>query len=303
MKSMKLMLPALLLSLSIGAYAQDDDELLDATSEDEATEVFVPKNRWEKPIFHRLQLGYTGTFAKYTSNYKLPGQGILGDESHYISGINLGWLTDIVLTKNRNIPLYIGVGGVFAFQTGHYNGEYRDSPTVNYKWLSRVYGFSLTIPVTLSYQFKDVKGVEGLTLSPFAGLYGRFNFVADRKLEKTTEFYHKDINGVEHFDDAVVEEETKSLRKNYSDGWMKGRNHVGKLFQVGAQVGVNAFYKRYSFGLAYMIDINPFAEADSPDGITKEEKSVGGYKVIGGTGADMEISTRHNFAITVGLFF
>ena len=51
MKSMKLMLPALLLSLSLGAFAQDDDEMLEATSEEEATEVSVAAHPWEKPIF------------------------------------------------------------------------------------------------------------------------------------------------------------------------------------------------------------------------------------------------------------
>ena len=51
MKSMKLMLSALLLGLSVSAYAQDDDELLDATAEEETAEVSVPTNPTERRFF------------------------------------------------------------------------------------------------------------------------------------------------------------------------------------------------------------------------------------------------------------
>ena len=295
---MKLMLPALLLSLSLGAFAQDD-EVLDATSEDEAPEVFIPAHPWDKPIFHRVQLGFIGTKAKYTNeNPKYP---VLGEESLFLPGVSLGWLSDIVLTKNRNLPLYIELGASLNYQTGSYDGTNEAKPGVRYKWHSRVYSLSMTIPINLSYQFKDFRGVDGLTLAPFAGIYGRFNLVADRSQRTTQENYNTITGKVESVDTKY---ETKSLRKNDVDGgWMQGRTHIGKLFQLGAQVGVNAFYKRYSFGVQYMYEFIPFAKHSSDPGVTKTPNSVDGYTVMSGTGCDMEISTAHNFAVTVGYIF
>ena len=86
-------------------------------------------------------------------------------------------------------------------------------------------------------------------------------------------------------------------------GWMEGRSHVGKLFQPGVMVGVNAYYKRYTVGLAYMYDLIPFAQHDSPLGLTSKAKDVGGFTQSSGTGCDMKISTSHNFSITVGYVF
>ena len=301
---MKLMLPALLLSLSLGVYAQDDDELLEATSEEEATEVSVPTHPWEKPIFHRVLLGFRGTSAKYSTITTSPGKGILGDESHFLSGVSLGWMSDIVLTKNRNLPLYIELGALLNYQTGHYDGYDGAGPTVKYKWHSRVYSLSLTIPINISYQFKDFRGVKGLTLAPFAGVYGRFNFVADRRLKKTMEYYKHGLSGEEIYEGSDVSYETKSLMKDSSnDGWTPDKPHTGRLLQLGAQVGVNAFYKRYSFGIQYMYEFLPFARHSSSSELEYTKKDAGGVNPIIGSGCDMEISTAHNFAITVGYVF
>ena len=283
MKSMKIMLPALLLSLSLGAFAQDDDELLDATSADEAPEVFVAAHPWEKPIFHRIQLGYIGTRAKYTNSN--PAETILGNESYFLSGLSLTWLTDIVLSKK--CPLYIGIGASFNYQTGRYNGSNVKNASLSYDWNSRVQGFYMTIPISISYQFRDVF-TKGLTLAPYAGVYGRFNFVASRRQEKTTYFYNAVTGEVV---DSETSTETKTLMKaKLEGGWPTAKPHAGKLFQAGVQVGVNAFYQRYSFGLAYMHDLIPFASHISPD-------------TVDGTNCDMKISTRHNIAINFGYFF
>ena len=300
MKSMKLMLPALLLSLSLGAFAQDDDELMDATSEeDAAAEVFVPSHPWEKPIFYRVQLGYLGTSAKYTNNSQNKSITILGNESHFLSGVSLGVISDIVLTKNRNLPLYAEVGALLNYQTGHYDGDRKKNSTQKEIWHSRVYSLSMTIPINLSYQFRDIEKLKGITLAPFVGVYGRFNFVADRRLKLETENYTYD--GV--LQDTKVEYKTMSLMKADPDGWAKAKPNAGKLFQMGAQVGVNAFYKRFSFGLQYMYEFIPFANNYSEEGNQKKPNDVGGYTVTAGTGTDMEITTKHNFAITVGYFF
>ena len=306
MKSMKLMLPALLLTFGLGAFAQDDDELLEATSEDEAIESLVPKNPYEKPIFHRLQLGFVGTSAKYTNNSLQKSPTAPRKETYFLPGVSLGGMGDLRLMTTQ--PFYIEVGTTFAYQTGnskedsiysYHVGMPKGEYTIrNY----RVHAFSLTIPINLTWQFRNIKGIEGFTLAPFAGVYGRFNLVANRKETATTTLYDDNGNALP----TTVTTISKSLRtdnNNGRNGWMEGRNHIGKLFQVGAQVGLNAFYKHYSFGVAYMCDITPFASASSPAGTTKVPKSVGGYTVTSGTGSDMYISTRHNFAVTVGYIF
>ena len=79
--------------------------------------------------------------------------------------------------------------------------------------------------------------------------------------------------------------------------------HTGRLLQAGAQVGCNVYYKRYYAGVAYLHDLTPFSRHYSPAGLTSEPKNVGGFTQSSGTNCDMEISTRHNFSITLGYVF
>lgn len=305
MKLMKIMPAALLLSLSLCAYAQEDDELLEG-AEDEV-EVSVPVNPSDRPFFHRVQIGFVGTNAKYTNNSANRRSTLPASEKYFLKGFTFGWMGDLKLTKNKT-PLYIELGTMFTYHTGCTDDIITDKPSSG-EWSNahyRIQAFSLSIPISLSYQFKNVGGVEGLTLAPIAGVYGRFNLVANRWETKTTEYYKKDASGNKVVTESYFGRTKKSLLEdnmNGHNGWMEGRTHVGKLFQVGAQAGVNAFYKHYSFGIAYMYDIMPFAKHSSPLGITTKETAQGGNLPTSGTGCDMEISTKHNFAITVGYLF
>lgn len=300
MKLMKLMPAALLLSLSLGVYAQDEDLSEDAVAEDEAAEVFVPSTPTEGRFFHRVQLGYIGTNAKYTNNSET--WAIPMYEKYFLSGVTLGWMGDLRLNQKK--PFYVELGAMFTYRTGTYDGNDYSKPSVNYDWHSRVQAFSIAIPVNVNYQFRNAFGVEDFTIAPFAGLYFRFNVVANRREERTTENYNIDVDGNVVTTGVDFKSENKSLMKYVEDGgWMKGRTHTGKLLQPGVQIGANAFYKRYSFGLSYMYDLVPFAKHSSPEGLTYKDKSVGGITPSSGTGCDMEISTRHNFAVTVGYVF
>ena len=307
MKLIKIMPAALLLSLSLGVYAQDDDELVEGTEEDNV-EVSIPKNPSDRPFFHRLQIGFMGTSAKYTNNSANRSVTVPASEKYFLKGVSFGWMGDLKLTKNST-PLYIELGGMLTYHTDRTKDIEVDQPaiveSVWSKYHYRIQAFSLTIPISLSYQFKDVF-TEGLTLAPFAGVYGRFNLIANRWETKTTEVYRTDASGNKVVTSSEFTRTKKSLMEdnmNGHDGWMEGRTHTGKLLQAGAQVGVNAFYKHYSFGLAYMYDISPFAKHSSPLGITTKTTDQGGNLPSSGTGCDMEISTRHNFAITLGYIF
>lgn len=298
MKSMKIMLSAMLLSLSLGAYAQDEDELLEA-AEEETTEASVPTAITAKRFFQRVQFGYTGTSAKYTNNNPKREVTTPQSEKYFLSGISLGWAGDLRL--NQRIPVFFEIGANFTYHTGAYDGNDYSNSSVRYDWHSRINAFTISIPVGISYQFRDV-WKEGLTIAPFAGVYGRFNLVAERGCTWTSEGYNVVTGEKTWGPDQTYER--KSLMKYEEDGgWMEGRSHVGKLFQPGVMVGVNAYYKRYTVGLAYMYDLIPFAQHDSPLGLTSKAKDVGGFTQSSGTGCDMKISTSHNFSITVGYVF
>lgn len=305
---MKIMPAALLLSLSLGVYAQDEETQIEAT-EEEAPEVFVPSTPTEKKFFHRVQLGFIGTNAKY-SNHNVERQARVPEsEKYFLKGVTLGWMGDLQLTKK--FPLYFEIGTNLSFLSGtdsrNETTRYTLGSGVSTDYATRVQAFTLQIPINLSYQFRNVGNVEGLTLAPFVGPYIRFNLIAKRKQTKTETVYDNyDAAGNDVIQQVTVTSETRSLMKDNlknDDGWMEGRKHVGKLVQVGAQIGVNAFYKHYSFGIAYLHDFTPFAKHSSPLGLSSKETDQGGHIPTSGTGCDMKISTRHNFAITVGYVF
>lgn len=308
MNLLKTMPAALLLSLSLGAYAQDEETPIDATEED-APEVFVPTTPTEKSFFHRVQVGFIGTNAKYTNNTVDRNARVPESEKYFLKGATLGWMGDLKIAKK--VPLYFEIGVNLAFLTGNDSRNettrYTLGSGVSTDYATRVQAFTLQIPVNISYQFRNVANVDGLTLAPFVGPYIRFNLIAKRKQTKTeTVFDNYDAAGNDVIREVNIVSETKSLMKdnlNGDDGWMEGRKHVGKLVQAGVQVGMNAFYKHYTFGIAYMHDLTPFAKHSSPLGLTYKETAQDGKIPMSGTGCDMKISTRHNFAITVGYVF
>ena len=288
MNLMKIMPAALLLSLSLGVYAQDEETQIEAT-EEEAPEVFVPSTPTEKKFFHRVQVGFIGTNAKYTNHNVERQARVPQSEKYFLKGVSLGWMGDLQLTKK--FPLYFEIGTNLSFLSGkdsrNETTRYTLGSGVSTDYATRVQAFTLQIPINLSYQFRNVANVDGLTLAPFVGPYIRFNIIAKRKQTKTETVYDNyDANGNDVIQQVNVTSETRSLMKDNlknDDGWMEGRKHVGKLVQVGAQVGVNAFYKHYSFGIAYLHDFTPFAKHSSPLGITSKETDQGGHIPMSGT--------------------
>ena len=301
MKLMKIMPTALLLCLSLGAYAQDDVSG-DAVAEDEETEVFVPSTPVEKKFFQRVQLGFMGTNVKYTNFGLSPDY-----NNYFLKGVSLGWMGDFKIAKKY--PIYFEIGATFTYHTGLSKGDsiYRyhcvpgdfgdgEYTTRHY----RIQAFTVTIPVSVSYQFRNALGVEDFTLAPYAGLYFRFNAVCNRWETKTTTEYFDGVatNG------PTVSRVNKSLMSDERNGgWWEHKPHKGTIMQPGAQVGVNAFYKNYTFGLAYMYDLLPFAGHKSSPVLTSKSTPEGGNLPSIGTNCDEKVSTAHNFAITVGYVF
>ncbi len=317
MKLMKILPAALLLSLSLGAYAQDEDELMDDAANEESTEVLVPTTPTDRKAFQRVQLGYMGTITKYSNfgrTYQYYDNGNLLTNTrdcndYFLSGISLGWMGDLRIAKK--IGLFLEVGVNLTYHTGSSKSDsiltYPASQGGDeYVHHYNVKAFSLTIPVNINKQFKDVFGVKDLTLAPFLGVYARFNLMAKRTETETRTFYTYNADG------SRVEIPGMTTETCYTASLMKvdedkraiiDKPHTGRLLQAGAQAGVNAYYKRYYMGIAYMHDLTPFSRHYSPAGLTSEPKDLGGYTQSSGTNCDMEISTRHNFSITLAYVF
>lgn len=304
MKLMKIMPVALLLSMSLGAYAQDEDLSQDAASEEEAAEVFVPSSPAEKNFFQRIQLGFVGTNVKYTNFGLSPDY-----NNYFLKGVSLGWLGDFRIAKK--VPLYFEIGATLAYHTGRSKGDsiyiYHSNvgdgeETTRYY---RIQAFSVTIPVNLSYQFRNAFGMKDLTLAPFAGVYARFNVVCNRRETTSYVEYVKgnDGKGIAS-GEPIVSHVSKSLMSDdRNGGWWSHKPHVGKLVQAGAQAGVTVFYKNFTLGLAYMRDLTPFAgHTSSPEMTSKETKEGGNLPSIG-TNCNEKVTTADNFAVTLGYAF
>lgn len=315
MNLLKILPTALMLSLSLGAYAQDEDELLDDAANEDSTEVFVPTTPTDRKTFQRVQLGYMGTITKFTDpiTYHLPDYPSPSPDfnNYFLSGISLGWMGDLRIAKK--LGLFLEVGANLAYHTG---GSKADRSNVHKDefYHYKINAFTLSIPVNINKQFKDVFGVKDLTLAPFLGVYARFNLMAKR----TANAYKADgspamvagTNTEKTYTASLMDVDTAEGLADFGESsiymscFTRGEKlHKGKLLQAGAQVGVNAYYKKYYMGIAYLHDLTPFSKHYSPKGLTSEEKPVGGITPNSGTNCDMEITTRHNFAITLGYVF
>lgn len=318
MKSLKITLSALLLGISFGAYAQDEDELLNDAAEEDAVEVVVPSTPTDKKFFQRVQVGYTGTLVKYSNfgrsyQYYDAGQLMTKTRDHndyFLHGVSLGYMGDLRIAKK--IDLFLELGATLTYQFGSSKADSvltypasqgGDEHVHSYK----VNAFSLTIPVNISKHFKNAFGVEDLTLAPYVGVYARFNLMVKRKETETVTYYTYNADGSRQIDNSREVETYK-----YSASLMKidpdkraiiDKPHTGKLLQCGAQVGVNAFYKNYSFGIAYARDLMPFAGHVSSKELTHKSTAQNGYLPTIGTNCDEKISTDNNFMVTVGYVF
>lgn len=307
MKLFKIVPAAMLLSVCLNASAQDDVELQDEATDEEVAEAVVPVAPTARKFFHRVQLGFVGMNAKYTNESVSRHPGTPESEKYFLKGLSLGWMGDLHIAKK--LPIYLELGGSLAWQTGSTTGDPVTHRTnagdgVVNEFSYKVNTFTFTIPVSVNYQFRNLAGVDGLTVAPYLGVYARFNLIANRKQTTTITEYGLNDNGKDVINSVVEEVDCRSLMKDErKDGWMEGRPHAGRLLQCGAQVGANVYYKHYFLGLAYMYDLMPFAKHSSPLGITTKSTGEGGNLPVAGTGCDMKISTCHNFAVNFGYIF
>ncbi len=298
---MKIMPAALLLCLSLGVYAQDEDLSEDAVAEDETAEVVVPSTPTDKKTFHRVQLGYTGTIVKYNNFGNSPDY-----NNYFLNGIGVGWMGDLRIAKK--IDLFLELGANFTYHMGNSKDKRWNVHHDEY-YQYKVNAFTVSIPVNINKQFKNAFGVKDLTLAPFVGLNFRFNVMAKRK-------------ATAHQLDGTIPMSIGNEKKVYTASLMKTdrgpedfgestpymtafdkKLHVGKLLQPGAQIGVNAYYNHYYLGVSYMYDLVPFSKHKSSPELTTRETPEGGLLPNIGTNCNEKVTTSHNFALTVGYVF
>ena len=298
---MKIMPAALLLCLSLGVYAQDEDLSEDAVAEDETAEVVVPSTPTDKKTFHRVQLGYTGTIVKYTNFGNSPDY-----NNYFLNGIGVGWMGDLRIAKK--IDLFLELGANFTYHMGNSKDKRWNVHHDEY-YQYKINAFTVSIPVNINKQFKNAFGVKDLTLAPFIGLNFRFNVMAKRK-------------ATAHMLDGTIPMSIGNEKKVYTASLMKvdrgpedfgestpymtafdKKLHVGKLLQPGAQIGVNAYYNHYYLGVSYMYDLVPFSKHKSSPELTTRETPEGGLLPNIGTNCNEKVTTSHNFALTVGYIF
>ncbi len=301
------MLPAaLFLSLSLTAAAQDDIESTEEATEEEVPEVTIPGYPTEKHFFQRVQVGFQGTSAKYSNFGESPDY-----NNYFMKGLSFGWLGDFIIAKK--FPLYLELGGLLGYHAGNSKDvRYNVHHDEYYKY--KVKAFTVTIPVSVNYQFRNPFDVKDLTIAPYAGLYLRFNVMAKRKASAYNEadgklavtqngkdkVYTASLMSADNGPDMTELDLGESLIYMMS---FDKKPHVGKLVQAGVQIGATAYYKKYSFSVSYMRDLTPFARHKSSPELTYKTTDQGGRLPEIGTNCDEKVSTANNFMISVGYIF
>lgn len=244
------MLPALLLALSMGAYAQGADE---ATTGDEAAAPAAPKR-----FYHRVYVGFTGMDATAVNN--APNKDFRDfDKDFMLLGGEAGWAGGVRIA--RRAPLAVEFGGELA--VGHGKDDYtrpfakpgepgqlsgRDVVT------TKVTAFSFAIPVNITYKFNI--GESGFAVAPYAGVHARFNLVCDLTSEVVSDNYELGTTEWSKYD----KRSGSFFESEREGGSATNRLHTGARVQFGAQAGVNFYYKRYSLGGRYARNFTDFVD-------------------------------------------
>lgn len=232
MKAMKFFVSACLLTMSLGTMAQDED--VDVVAEDEEISVST-----EKPMYHRVYVGFEGMTGKF-ENIRTIADGTSYDinKTFFLKGFQLGYAWGINCNKKGDYA--VEIGAEFAYGRDKTDYAYCTFGTLS----DEIWACALSVPVNITYKFRNVFG-KNFDLMPFAGVRAQFNMAG----EKTTS--PAGIPGIY----------TGSLFENEREGGaMASDPHCGARAQAGAQVGVNAQWKKYTAGAYYGYIFNPFVD-------------------------------------------
>lgn len=153
------------------------------------------------------------------------------DES--CSGVSLSWAKGSPISSTAPLFVEVGFGATYAWKSKSETVEYY---RYKYDMETKTTFASIQVPVNLVYKYEVV---DGLTLSPYAGLYLRGNLLAETKVE---------VNG-------------NSEKHNWFDSYEDG-GYKAKRLSLGWQIGIGVEYSKLYAGISYgsdftkCIDIN-----------------------------------------------
>lgn len=160
-----------------------------------------------------------------------------------LTGLSLGFVKGIAVTKN--IPLFIetGVNVTYAFKTETESDSDEDYD-YEYEVRSTISMLSATIPVNFGYKYAFN---EKLSIFPFVGLTARVNILGQQKVKATLEY-----DG-----DEETEEEKVNL---FDKDDMGGSKYTWKRFQIGWQIGATLNINKFAITASYGSDFNEIAK-------------------------------------------
>lgn len=302
MKNFKLILSAILLTVSMSASAQfANSSAKSGGTKSGSVLVKDCKN------YGRFMFNYSPLHSKTTYEY---GKTSL-DGSTTMQGFRLGYTQGISLSKK--IPLFIEVGGELSINTkkekagktrfgdvddvdddnddddddddypyfaprtrSDYDSDYDDDDDdyADYEkdFKTRSTMIALTIPVTVSYKLAFN---NGLYVAPYLGVQFKLNLIGQTKTkytgnDKETKKYWEDHGKTNWFSD------------DSSDKGGMGKDGAWNRFQMGWRIGANFGYKKFNFNIGYAGDISPLYKYDK----NKETEKIKTGSVLIGVGCN-----------------
>ena len=238
-KTIKMMLPVLLLCIGTVTYAQD--------AEEEAVTEVAPKGDTRKG-YNRVQLDFNGTW--WTGSKTGMGGSLFQQDAPVTADKDFFWGFDASYLRGirilKSVPLFVEVGATMVYSSidnvqsnpGNYLGEDLCDVTVRQ--------LSFEVPVFLTYHFTFNNGMH---LAPYAGAKFRANVMMHLA-------YMKSVRG-EKF------ETNELLKSEYyvSDGNILDSKY--RRFQVCGEVGLNFGYKALNLKVAYFYNSSAYKGVDS----------------------------------------
>ena len=258
MKTMKWILPVLLLGVTTTVSAQVEDST-------EVSENVVPAKVVAKG-YNRIQLDYVGTWWTGSDTgfggSKFRNDAAVTKDKDLFWGFDFGYLRGIRLVKN--LPLYVEVGATMVYSSIDNTETNPEIATGEDQCDVTVRALSFEVPVFLTYRFNFAHNIH---LAPYIGAKFRANAMMKLAYVRSTRGEKFETNDLFSTESYTVdgEEYTSKYRR----------------FQACGEVGVNFGWKALNLKVAYFYNSNIY-KGDSPLG----ELNCGQQGVIAGVGVE-----------------
>lgn len=161
------------------------------------------------PDYNRLEISYSPMTMKYDG------------ESENFTGIKLGYLHGMSISKTMPLYLEYGINAMYAwYSDSEENGGYEEEVTASV--------LNLNVPVNIAYKYAINQDMH---VTPYAGLHLRGNIMGKSEWKESYRSSSKSET-IDFFDKDDVK-------------------HTANRIQIGGQIGVGLDYKQLYFGVAY----------------------------------------------------